>query len=268
MAPPYLLADWDAFAGPRPWLRRERLCLSRAGREVPCYRAGAEAAAHAVMLTARHHACESSAAWVLEGLLDAWHADAGLRATSRLLIVPLVDLDGVETGDAGKARLPHDHNRDYCDAPIHPETAALQRLAPAWCAGRLSLGLDLHSPWLMKHWNEHLYLVGDQHPEQAREQRRFADLLPDTAPGGLPIGPNRVLPFGVSWNTKPSGRNCSDFFERLGGVGISIETPYAGLRRDGLADLEDPTALVPNGPERLRGLGAAIAGAMARWLSA
>ena len=36
-------------------------------------------------------------------------------------VIPFVDIDGVENGDQGK-QAPHDHNRDYINSPIYPET--------------------------------------------------------------------------------------------------------------------------------------------------
>jgi hypothetical protein len=266
MAMPYLLADWLAFAQSRPWLRSSPLCLSRRGRSVPMALVGADDAPDRVLLTARHHACESTASWVLEGFLDAWRTTAAADRT-QLFVVPLVDLDGVEDGDQGKARAPHDHNRDYRPDSIHPETTAIQQRVPAWADGRLRLGLDLHSPWLRHAWNEHVYAVGHPDALHAARQQALMDAWHDTHRGMLPIGPHRIIPFGTAWNVRSSGWTCHDFVDRLGGLGLGIETPYAGMRRDGLADLDDPAALVANTPAALRDLGASLTRATAAWLA-
>ena len=45
----------------------ETLCKSKKGRDVPCLRLGA--GERKIVLTARHHACESTGSYVLEGVL-------------------------------------------------------------------------------------------------------------------------------------------------------------------------------------------------------
>jgi hypothetical protein len=42
------------------------------------------------------------------------------RENVEVVIVPFMDKDGVEEGDQGKNRKPHDHNRDYIGESIHP----------------------------------------------------------------------------------------------------------------------------------------------------
>lgn len=70
-----------------------------------------------ILLTARHHACEAIASYALEGFLEEALSDTPMGRAFRekyaLHVVPFVDLDGVEAGDQGKGRKPHDHNRDY-----------------------------------------------------------------------------------------------------------------------------------------------------------
>ncbi len=95
------------------------LCRSRGHRDVPLLRlqARTNCARHRVLITARHHACESMASFVLEGLLDAWLAAPNSANNPmndvEVVVVPLVDYDGVQDGDQGKNRKPRDHNRDY-----------------------------------------------------------------------------------------------------------------------------------------------------------
>ena len=70
-----------------------------------------------LVLTARHHACESMASHVLEGILSGVLADDDCgrrwREGWQVVAAPFMDKDGVEDGDQGKNRRPHDHNRDY-----------------------------------------------------------------------------------------------------------------------------------------------------------
>ena len=81
-----------------------------------------------MILTSRHHACESTGSYVLEGVLDGLlqHPMENLQ----VICVPFVDYDGVVDGDQGKYRLPRDHECDYGRdvPPIYPETAAIRAL--------------------------------------------------------------------------------------------------------------------------------------------
>ena len=118
---------------------------------------------HRVFLTARHHACEALASYVLEGLMDAVLADqqdgAWLREHVEFMVVPLVDKDGVEDGDQGKNRKPHDHNRDYIQT-IYPSVREITRRVPDWSQGKLAITFDLHCPHIRGPHNEVIYFVG------------------------------------------------------------------------------------------------------------
>ena len=150
---PYLLADFDRFTKslPRmPMVDRKVLCLTEQGFECPLLVIGNKTALKHIVLTCRHHACESTASYVLEGVIE--HL-VSLCDASEILqeycfhIVPFVDLDGVENGDQGKSRDPHDHNRDYISQPIFKSTAAIMRYCQEL---RVVFFLDLHCPWK---WN-------------------------------------------------------------------------------------------------------------------
>ena len=64
-----------------------------------------------VLLTSRHHACESTGSYVLEGVIKALCENP--IEGYEFFVVPMTDFDGVCDGDQGKNRIPHDHNRDY-----------------------------------------------------------------------------------------------------------------------------------------------------------
>lgn len=105
----------------------------------------------AVWVHARQHAWESGSSWVACGLVDWLLGEepeaAWLRAHTEVYVVPIVDVDRVATGDGGKESEPHDHNRDWSEAPFYPEVAATQRWLAALAAeNRLALVLDLHNP--------------------------------------------------------------------------------------------------------------------------
>lgn len=152
---PYLQKDLDQFlAGyhDHPCVRVEELCKSRKGRGIERIHVGPADGdpGYRVLLTARHHACESMADYSLEGFLAAAldHTEDGrwFRENVEILAIPFVDKDGVEDGDQGKNRLPHDHNRDYKGKSIYPSVAAIRSFVPAWSEGRLKVAFDLHCP--------------------------------------------------------------------------------------------------------------------------
>jgi hypothetical protein len=236
MAPPYTREHLDAFlASRRPTHRiRERtLCLSRAGRPVPLLDLGPAAGTeeHQIVVTARHHCCEMQANREIEGLIDAACADPWWHR-QRLLVVPFMDCDGVEAGDQGKNRRPHDHNRDYLSG-IYPEIRAFRDLIGRDCDGRLAVTLDLHCPWIRHQWNEHIYQVGAAEPAAWQRQQRFSDILAAVARGPLPYHAHRDLPHGQAWNTSaPDGLHlgCRRWLQAQAPAGClctTMEFPYA-----------------------------------------
>jgi hypothetical protein len=84
------------------------------GKEVP-----------AVWIQARQHAWESGSSWVCKGLtrwLASGDKDAEwMRDHASIYIIPIMDVDNVQRGAGGKNQIPHDHNRDWGEEPIHPE---------------------------------------------------------------------------------------------------------------------------------------------------
>ncbi|MEX0887513.1 MAG: hypothetical protein WD009_13855 [Phycisphaeraceae bacterium] len=247
MTIPYGPEHLDAFLATRRAsnLVRETLCTSHAGHAVPLLRAGNLSDPDTrILVTARHHACESMASFVLEGLLAAALADDELghwfQHHVELMCVPFVDHDGVMHGDQGKNRAPHDHNRDYAGDSIHAEVAAIRELVPRWSAGRLRVGLDLHCPYLRNNvhghgQNEKVYQVGGKDPARWGEQQRFGGVLEQCAAGALPYAQANDLPFGQDWNT---GANYGQFksstrwFAEQPGVRLTttFEIPYANAQ--------------------------------------
>lgn len=241
MAMPYTRATWEAFIAGRanhPRLERHTLCRTRAGRDVPMLRLGdlGPSPAHRVLITARQHCCEVMASYVLEGLLNAVldevsDAGAWLSRQVQFLVVPMVDLDGVEAGDQGKNRRPRDHNRDYDASSIYPEPAALQQIVTRWAGDRFAAALDLHCPWIRTVYSQVIYLVGSKDPVMWREQMRFSEHLEARRRGPLPYTAADNLPFGQRWNVATNasqGRTCTRWAKQLGARLVStIETPYA-----------------------------------------
>lgn len=236
---PYLesnLRTWLASHAGSDRLRQETLCTSRQGRAVERLHAGCldRPPAHRILLTARHHACESIANFVIEGFLDAVLAADDLGGwyarNAEVLTIPFVDKDGVENGDQGKNRRPHEHSRDYAGESAFPETAAIRKLLPAWSDGRCRLCIDLHCPWIRNFLNERIHQVGRKDLRTQEEQSRLGRLLLSCQTGPLRYDPADDIPFGTHWNTNPDRSKglwglCSTIPEIR--LQTTFEIPYA-----------------------------------------
>jgi hypothetical protein len=271
---PYLASDFHAFLDrypDHPDLRTGVLCQTSEGRDVEVLYLGARTApAFRVLLTARHHACESIASYCLEGLMEAVLGDGEggrwLREHVALMVVPFVDKDGVEDGDQGKSRHPHDHNRDYGTyqnprAPsLYTVPAALRQQVPGWSKGKLRVALDFHCPWIRGEHNEAIYFVGSPNKDHWAHVTAFASVLEAVQTGPLPYHREDNLPFGEAWNTVDNvaeGRPFSRWAAHLSGVKVAstIEIPYANV------DSETVTA------DKARALGRDVARAIWHYLS-
>lgn len=246
---PYLQSDLQRFLARHRGnsaLVCEELCRSRKGRSVERLRLGKLTGGpqYRVLLTARHHACESLASYVLEGIMEAILADTPegriWRERMEVMVVPFVDKDGVEEGDQGKARAPHDHNRDYGGKSIYPEVAALREQVPAWLQGKPVFALDFHCPYLD---DQEIQLIGG--PDQAAWAKvmDFSRLLESTQKGPLHYRVEDNLPFGKKWNvgsTNASGgdKRCDRWTSELPEVRLAscLEFPYA--KKDGEVSAE------------------------------
>ena len=215
----------DRHAGD-PNLFIEEHCLTRKGRSVrrlflgkldgePTYR---------VQLTCRHHSCETTASYVLEGILEEILADTNdgqwFRQNVEVLAIPFMDKDGVEDGDQGKGRLPHDHNRDYVGESIYPSVAAIREFVPTWSNGKLRLTLDMHSP---SKNDAHIYFYVDDTDPFRQNCMDFCNILE--------LGRNGPLPYYVANNiySAPSPAMNRGWSSTLPGVlvPITLEFPYA-----------------------------------------
>ena len=249
---PYGAREWNAFLqefAPQEGKSFERqvLCKSKKGRDVEFVRFGRldGQEKYRLFVSSRHHCQESSATFVVEGMMRAVLADDALgrwyRDNVEVRVVPFVDKDGVVDGDQGKRRMPWDHCRDYVEsrAQIHPEVAAIMKLLRAW---RPIAAQDTHSPWLRGDWtkkyntNEFIYVpVG---PSNADGVAAFCAILERIAASGSGIGyrASDNLPFGVAWN-KPSNYKEGRSFARwakddLDGCrfALTFEIPFANAR--------------------------------------
>ena len=265
---PYTAEHLHAFLqlpAVRGAVRVETLTRTAKGRDVELLTFGQLAGAprFRIFLAARHHACEMMASYALEGLIAAVLAEDEVgrwfRAHAECRAVPFVDKDGVEDGDQGKNRRPHDHNRDYAGEPIHASVAALKRMLPAWSDGKLRIALDLHCPFLRGRGHEVIHFVGGPEAEPWARATRLAQLLEaQTAGGPLSSRVRDNLAWGTAWNKGEDrlGHSFGSWVRGLPGVrvGSTIEIPYAN------ANGQEVNA------ESARALGRALAAALRAYL--
>lgn len=126
-------------------IKYKELTISEQNRVVPLIVTGKKKTKKDIIFTCRHHACESSASYILEGLMEYIFNNKESKLVNDYLIhiIPFVDIDGVENGEQGKNRFPHDHNRDYINRPIYRSTAAIMDYVDKL---DVAFGIDFHSP--------------------------------------------------------------------------------------------------------------------------
>lgn len=212
-----------ALAEENGWQIAE-LCKSRKGRSVPCITMGN--GSRNILLTARHHACESTGNYVLEGVLEQYSKNP--IPDTNLFCVPFVDFDGVVEGDQGKSRIPHDHNRDYDihSQPIYPEVRAIREYADK---NGVTIGCDFHSPWHISGENDTVFI-----PQKSLEKKprldRFGEILQSqiTDTSLKYFHENDFAP-GKSWNQVGTPCFASYMLACPGNdIAFTLETTYFG----------------------------------------
>lgn len=237
-----------------PYLKVESLCKTKKGRNVELLRLfnNETVPKFKVFLSSRHHCAEMMATYALEGIIETAlsETDDGqwFREHVDFFIVPLVDKDGVEDGDQGKNRRPHDHNRDYIQR-IYESVQAITEQVPKWLDGKPLFYMDMHCPWLRhgndplhleKGTNEYVYFVGIDPKEFEFGEKswqglqRFGTILEKERKGTIPYRALNNLPFGISWNTSANKkttnlRKCCEWGATLPNVvfASAIEVPFA-----------------------------------------
>lgn len=183
------------------YLKTAKLCKTQEGRWVErlhlgCLRGNP---GYRVLVTCRHHACEMVANYVLEGLMQAIlsRTEEGLWIQNNVefLVIPFVDKDGVENGDQGKNRRPHDHDRDYKGKSIYASVKTLREFVPGWSCGKLRVAFDLHCPWIYSEQGG-IYLVGSNRASMWQEQNCFSGILEKVQSGPIVFCAKDNLPYG------------------------------------------------------------------------
>ena len=218
----YHPSHFDAFCA-RMGLTQEVYCKSVKGRPLPAVRFGK--GEKWLLLTARHHACEATGSYVLEGVIEQLLTT--LPQGYAVLVVPFVDYDGVVDGDQGKNRRPYDHNRDYTDAPIYE---VVEKMIAFGRENDLRYTFDFHSPWHMGSQNDYVFFSRSTEAMEPRIDRFAEYMKQETAAnelkytGAWDVGPNEA------WNNETSP-NSKNYFSKQPSVLLSVttETPYFGV---------------------------------------
>lgn len=202
------------------------LCESKRGRKVPLIRLGN--GKKNVVITSRHHACESTGTYVLEGFLREFKAEPCDEIN--LFVVPFVDCDGVFDGDQGKNRFPHDHNRDYISVPYHPEVAQIKRFIEE---NGLFLGLDLHSPYHCGGRNDHIFFVRNNESKIPRYEALGAIFKAECGDDTMRYEGLWDVPPNTEWNSDLSPTFAATNNKRQECVlAFTLETTYFGTEND------------------------------------
>ena len=232
----YLQANFEDFAKKHQsnsLFKLETLCNSLKGRKVELVNVGDKAPAKVkVLLTSRHHCCEMTASYVLEGMLEETMNIPELLEYVEFHSVPFVDKDGVEDGDQGKNRKPHDHARDYIEDSIYPETKAIRKII---LDNKINIIIDIHCPWIHTGINELIYIVGSEFADNQKEIDKYAAWVEEKANGLIPFSVLDTVHFGTAWNTKENycqGKSLGKWAASLPFVDMSVafEIPYANIR--------------------------------------
>jgi len=134
-----------------------------------------------IWFTARTHAFESHGSWVAEGFIRWLLGDhplaAELRRRTLTYITPIMDVDNVYNGGAGKEQLGPDGERtDFGrrwddDTPWAAVRASKKLLLELDKHHEIAAMLDVHNPWypIESHFNTN--------PEDAKEVQAFEDMF-------------------------------------------------------------------------------------------
>jgi hypothetical protein len=231
---PYQLHHFERFytsIAAHPCVRRQILIESEQLRSVPLLLIGNSAATKHIVMTSRHHSCESTPSYLLEGLLNYYLTQQNSPVLENYLIhyVPFIDIDGVENGDQGKSRSPHDHNRDYIELPLYKSTAAVMEYVKAL---NPIAGIDFHGPFKWGGRNDKAFFV-KQVPPVKQEIESLSKHLQRITSERSTVNAIRHrtiddIDMGVEWN-QPVDSNCSSFFVRNGSkLACTFEFSYFG----------------------------------------
>ncbi len=225
----YHPARFEKFAAEKG-LEIKELCKSKAGASVPYVTIGE--GEQKILIVARHHACESTGDYVLEGILEEF-LRAGVPEGYQVIAIPFMDYDGVIAGDQGKSRqdgtVDIDYNHDYRFgvASVHPETAAVKKMAEDY---NILYAFDLHSPWHTGNMNDTVF--GTYSTGNAYYTDFWNMLQANTAanPNSMQFSMQYTTQNGTAAPTQANVKAFRLYMEAMGAkISLCLETTFFGL---------------------------------------
>lgn len=149
-----------------PFLKKEILCLSEGGQQVPMlrFRPLNHKPKGTLFFQARQHAFEAPSSYFMQGLvkelLDHFGDKEFVLGQYQILVVPMVDVDNVRDGAYGKDQFPVDFNRDWVEKPHWKAVLAIQNLLLTMeKEAPVVFTLDCHAPHPITKSYSHYYLA-------------------------------------------------------------------------------------------------------------
>jgi hypothetical protein len=265
--PPYLPSDVRTLANDlrkNSFVRSFKLCTTREGRPVDALVISdpsiESAAKKVIWVQARQHAWESGSSWVGDGfarwIAGTDEAAVQIRREAEVFIVPIMDVDNVVEGFGGKNGTPHDHNRDWSDAPHWPSVkAAQEHIRKANEQVRFSVFLDLHNPGPTNDRPFFYSFPRDQMKEERRLRvNRFLEFSRESI----------VTPLELLKEPQEAGPGYAPMWETISGTWVTLKSPPTAIA----LCLETSWNTPWSGPDGYRTVGAQLGQAVARYLHA
>ena len=209
----------------RNGLKIEELCISNKGRSVPMVQFGE--GEKVILLTSRHHCCESTGTHVMESVLQSL-IDQPLDGY-RVICVPFVDYDGVVDGDQGKHRNPWDHNRDYFRDGSPSRYTTCAAIGKLILENTIAYAFDFHSPKHCGGINDKVH-IPYSFEEEAPRLDRFSEIFQSKiTPDAIAYDKTNNWPAGLGWN-KPTNATFVRYAIKSSShpFSFTLETPYFG----------------------------------------
>jgi hypothetical protein len=156
-------------------------------------------------------------------------AAESLRAKADIVIIPIVDVDSVETGQGGKEQIPHDQDEDWIPAPYFPEVAAVMKSLTALAkADQLDLFLDLHNPgYSARDIDFYLGPAAVLPPERVANEDNFFKIVQEQMTGAIKFN-GRIGPDGKTYDPAVNkvADGWGDAHSQPHAVSLTMEIPW------------------------------------------